>query len=175
LHDAADQFQCELQHFTDSEQLIDMKNKLVIAFILLVAAGIGYRLAAQQTAGGQVNIVASNPTTCTLGGLYFNTNTGQLLPCIATNTLGTAMPAVFTGTTGSIGGGALLAGTCASGTVAVTNSLTGNAVLVSPNTYPGDGIIWYGYVSVNGTVTVKVCSILALTPTAGTYNVKVIQ
>jgi hypothetical protein len=83
--------------------------------------------------------------------------------------------AAMQATTGSIGGGALLAGSCASGTVAVTASLTGNAVLVSPNTYPGDGIVWFGYVSSNGTVTVKVCAILALTPSAGTYNVKVIQ
>lgn len=83
--------------------------------------------------------------------------------------------AAIQATSGSIGGGALLAGACASGTVPVSLSLTGNAVIVSPNTYPGDGIIWYGYVSANGTVTVKVCSILALTPTASTYNVKVIQ
>lgn len=78
-------------------------------------------------------------------------------------------------TTTSIGGGALLAGTCASGTASVTGSSTGNTVSVSPNTYPGDGIIWYGYVSSAGTVTVKVCSILALTPTSSTYNIRVIQ
>jgi hypothetical protein len=78
-------------------------------------------------------------------------------------------------TSGSIGGGAVLAGACTSGTVSVAGSLTGNTVSVSPNTYPGDGIIWYGYVSANGTVTVKVCAILALTPTASTYNVRVIQ
>lgn len=75
----------------------------------------------------------------------------------------------------SIGGGALLAGTCATGTASVTGANTGNTVSVSPNTYPGDGIIWYGYVSSAGTVTVKVCSILALTPTSSTYNIRVIQ
>ena len=78
-------------------------------------------------------------------------------------------------TTASIGGGALLAGGCTSGTVAVVSSMTGSTVSIAPNTYPGDGIFWYGYVSANGTVTVKVCSILALTPTASTYNVRVIQ
>ena len=81
----------------------------------------------------------------------------------------------MTATTGSIGGGALLAGACASGTVAVPSSTTGMIVGVSPNTYPGDGIIWYAYVSANGTVTVKVCAILALTPVASSYNVRVIQ
>lgn len=81
---------------------------------------------------------------------------------------------ILTGTTGSIGGGLLTAGTCASGTVAVTNSTTTMVVAVSPNTYPGDGTDYYGYVSTNGTVTVKVCAIVGLTPTASTYNVRVI-
>lgn len=81
----------------------------------------------------------------------------------------------LSGTTGSIGGGALLAGACASGTVAVTNSTTSMTVTVSPNTYPGDGTDFYGYVSSNGTVTVKVCALVAVTPTSSTYNVRVIQ
>ena len=92
----------------------------------------------------------------------------------ATNvTLGTDMP--LSGTTGSIGGSALTAGQCASGTVAVSNSTTGMTVNVSPNTYPGDGFIPWGYVSANGTVTVKVCAQAAGTPTSSTYNVRVIQ
>lgn len=82
---------------------------------------------------------------------------------------------VLTGTTGSIGGGALLAGACTSGTVAVTNSTTSMTVSVSANTYPGDGSQYFGYVSVNGTVTVKVCALVALTPVASTYNVRVTQ
>lgn len=80
----------------------------------------------------------------------------------------------YTGTTGSIGGGALLAGACSSGTVAVTNSTTSMTVAVSANTYPGDGTLYYGYVSTNGTVTVKACALVALTPGASTYNVRVI-
>jgi hypothetical protein len=78
-------------------------------------------------------------------------------------------------TTASIGGGALLAGTCTSGTVAVTGATTGMVVGAAPVTYPGDGVVWFGYVSSSGTVTVKVCSILALTPTASAYNVTVFQ
>jgi hypothetical protein len=91
------------------------------------------------------------------------------------NLNGTALVPSLTGTTGSIGGGALIAGACTSGTVAVTNSTTSMAVGISPNTYPGDGVLWYGYVSANGTVTVKVCGVVAVTPTASTYNVRVIQ
>lgn len=82
---------------------------------------------------------------------------------------------VLTGTTGSIGGGALLAGACTSGTVSITSSTTAMAVIATPVTYPGDGIIWHGYVSTNGTVTVKVCAAVAATPTASTYNVRVVQ
>lgn len=81
---------------------------------------------------------------------------------------------ILTGTTGSIGGGALLAGACASGTVTVTGATTAMTVTVAPNTYPGDGTLFYGYVSSTNTVTVKVCAIVALTPTSGTYNVRVV-
>ena len=77
--------------------------------------------------------------------------------------------------TGSIGGSALTAGQCAGGTVSVANSTTSMTVSVSPNTYPGDGFIPWGYVSANGTVTVKVCAQASGTPASSTYNVRVIQ
>ena len=79
------------------------------------------------------------------------------------------------GTTPSIGGSALTAGQCASGTVGVANATTTMAVVVSPTTYPGDGMAWRGYVSAAGTVTVKVCAEIAGTSAASTYNVRVIQ
>lgn len=82
---------------------------------------------------------------------------------------------VLSGTTGSIGGGALLAGTCTSGTVAITGSTTAMAVVATPVAYPGDGTDWKGYISSAGTATVKVCALVAVTPTATTYNVRVLQ
>lgn len=82
---------------------------------------------------------------------------------------------VLTATSSSIGGSALLAGACAQGTVTVSEATTSMAVIVSPNTYPGDGTVWEAFVSAANTVTVKVCAILALTPTASTYNVRVIK
>lgn len=81
----------------------------------------------------------------------------------------------LTGTTAAIAPGALLAGVCGSGTVSVSGSTTGMTVSVSANTYPGDGSTYYAYVSSAGTVTVKVCAIVGLTPTSSTYNVRVIQ
>lgn len=87
----------------------------------------------------------------------------------------------LTGTTSSIGGGALLAGACATGTVAITGSTTGMPVAVAPSagTDPTNGgvlgVAWEGRVSSNGTVTVSVCAPIAGTPTAAAYNVRVIQ
>ena len=52
------------------------------------------------------------------------------------------------------------------------------AAVVSPATYPGDAYTWKGYVSADQYChTVKVCTNLAAggTPTASTYNVRVIQ
>lgn len=86
-----------------------------------------------------------------------------------------SMGVVMTATTGTITPGILIAGACGSGTVAVTSSTTSMPVSVSANTYPGDGVVVFGYVSTNGTVTVKVCAIVGLTPTASTYNVRVLQ
>src|SRR5262245_13542548 len=78
------------------------------------------------------------------------------------------------GTTGSIGGGALVAGACASGTATVTGATTSMVAVSSPGTYPGDGNYWVTYVSAGDTVTVKVCAAVAGTPTASTYVVRVI-
>ena len=78
------------------------------------------------------------------------------------------------GSTGSIGGSALAAGACANGTVSVTGATTSMAVVATPTTYPGDGMDWRTYVSSSGVVTVKVCAVIAGTPTASTYNVRLI-
>jgi hypothetical protein len=78
-------------------------------------------------------------------------------------------------TSSSIGGSLLAAGACASGTATATGITNGMVVDVTPQTYPGDGIVWKGYMSAANTVTVKVCAIIAATPTASLYNVRVIN
>lgn len=82
---------------------------------------------------------------------------------------------VLAGTTASVGGSALSAGACASTTLAVTGATTGMAAVASPVTDPGDGFYVRAYVSSAGNVTVKVCAAAAGTPTASTYNVRVIR
>jgi hypothetical protein len=84
-------------------------------------------------------------------------------------------PNYFSGTSGSIGGSVLAVGACTTGTVSITGSTTAMGVVVTPSAYPGDGMWWDGYVSTPGTVTVRVCAAIHGTPTAETYNVRVLQ
>ncbi|MDE3023308.1 MAG: hypothetical protein KGI54_15915 [Pseudomonadota bacterium] len=86
-----------------------------------------------------------------------------------------APPPPLSAVTASIGGAALIAGACTSGTVSVSGASTSMVALTDPNTYPGDGVVYSAYISSPGIVTVKVCAIIGLTPTASTYNVRVIQ
>jgi hypothetical protein len=83
----------------------------------------------------------------------------------------------LTGTTGSIGGSALTAGNCSTGTATVTGATTSMAVVATPVTYPGAAFTWGAYVSASNTVSVAVCTNLAAggTPTASAYNVRVVQ
>ncbi|MGG2044131.1 hypothetical protein [Burkholderia gladioli] len=100
------------------------------------------------------------------GYVYCN---GASARCTASTSVGLA------GTSSSIGGSALAAGACASGTVTVTGATTSMVAQASPVTYPGDGNVWSAYVSGADTVTIKVCAVVAGTPTASTYNVRVLQ
>lgn len=94
-------------------------------------------------------------------------------PAVTLN--GSPLKAILSGTTGSIGGGALLAGQCSSGTVSISGATTGMVALADPNTYPGDGTVWDAQITSANTATVKVCAIVALSPGAATYNVRVLQ
>jgi hypothetical protein len=84
----------------------------------------------------------------------------------------------LTGTTGSIGGGALLAGTTTSGTATVTGATVGMTCIAQAN--DGTNVVALGgqvgcTVTATNTVTVNVSALVALTPPAKTYSVRVIQ
>jgi hypothetical protein len=79
----------------------------------------------------------------------------------------------YTATSGSIGGGALAAGACSNAATTVTGATSSMVAYTSPVADPGDGAVWLAYVSAADTVTVKVCAIVAMTPTATTYNIRV--
>ena len=119
---------------------------------------------------------AQNCNGSSLQMLFFPSNnvpTGQN-PKMAAFTI-TPVNAAMSGTTGSIGGSALTAGQCTSGSVGITGVATNMAVEASPVTYPGDGMAWRAYVSSANSVTVKVCADVAGTPAASAYNVRVLQ
>lgn len=53
-------------------------------------------LAPALSRAGQATLVTSNPPTCSVGQIFFNTTSGQLLLCVATNTITTASGASAT-------------------------------------------------------------------------------
>jgi len=71
----------------------------------------------------------------------------------------------------TLGGGALLAGQFASTTITVPGATVGMSVTVTPQSDPGVGAIWHGFVSAPNTVTVRVGVIVALTPSSTVFNV----
>ncbi|WP_297505911.1 hypothetical protein [Ferrovum sp.] len=102
-----------------------------------------------------------------------NGGTGATTQAAAQTALG--IVPTLSGTSTSIGGAALVAGGTATTTVNIAGATTSMGVVVSPTTFPGAGIDWSGYVSSSGVVTVVVTAIIAATPTASTYNVRVLQ
>ena len=102
------------------------------------------------------------------------TNSGVITLTLPT-TAGTLALAPLSATSASIGGGSLAAGACASTATTVTGATVGMAVVATPTTYPGAGNIWNSYVSAVNTVTTQICAIISATPTASTYNVRVLQ
>ncbi len=82
-------------------------------------------------------------------------------------------PVIYSGTSGSLGGGSLAAGACSTTNVTISGVTTSMVANVSPNTYPGNGNYWNARVSSANTVAVYVCASIAQTPTASTYNVRV--
>lgn len=87
-------------------------------------------------------------------------------------------PVPLSGTTGSIGGGALLAGACATGTATVNGANTGMVAMAQPSdgtNIQGTGVAISANITSSNTVTVSVCALLAVTPVSKTYNVRVIQ
>lgn len=79
------------------------------------------------------------------------------------------------GVTIPLGGNLLLLGSCISTDTTVLGAKVGMAVSVSPQTNPGAGALWLGFVSAADTVTTKVCALIALTPANMVYNIRVVQ
>lgn len=152
-----------------------LEKILLFVGLSLILLAAYYRVNAQQTVGGQVFVVSSNPTNCTLGSLYFSTTTGLLSVCKATDTLANVMVAPMRGTTGTITGTLLALGACNTGTATVTGATTAMHASASPVSDPGSTVVWFAWVSSSNTVTVKECELVLGTPNNTAFNVTVNQ
>jgi len=91
-------------------------------------------------------------------GLYLALTVAALAQAPAVNSGTATYPSsgsiadIMSASTVTIVGGVLTAGSCASGTVAVANSTTTMTVQVTPNTYPGDGTLFFVYPQVESPV-----------------------
>ena len=101
--------------------------------------------------------------------------TGAAGPVGPVGATGAAGPGDLTGTTGLIGGSALLLGGCATGTATVAGAVKGHRVAAvnADGSLFGGGFKVDGAVVTAGTVTVEECAIVAGTPPAKAMNVYV--
>jgi hypothetical protein len=129
--------------------------------------GVSIRRGFQFLNGG------SSPLT--FGGSFSAARTQNFQDESGTIALTSQLP--LSGTTSSIGGSALAAGACTTGTASVTGLSTTMTAAASPVADPGSGFTWNAWVSSTTTVTVRVCNVsgASATPTAEAYNVRAIQ
>ena len=128
----------------------------------LMYDGVFWQLLDPQTNQGTVTAVTATAPLVSSGG---TAPTISCPTCVTTATL--------SGTTASIGGGALTAGTCTTGTASVTGATVGHPVSVSASdgTLPNGLIILSAAVTSSDNVTVQLCATGGVTPAANTYNV----
>ncbi len=124
--------------------------------------GTNWQLLNPQTNQGTVTSVTTTAPLASSGG---TAPTISCPTCVTTPTL--------SGTTGSIGGSALTAGSCTTGTATVPGATVGHPVSVSASdgTLPSGLIILRAAVTSPSMVTVQLCGIASVTPAPNTYNV----
>ncbi len=132
------------------------------AYAHLFFDGNKWELLNPQTAQGTVTAVNAAPPLVSSGG------TTPTLSCPTCNTAAT-----LTGTTSSIGGALVSAGSCAAGTASVNGAAVGHPVSVSASdgTLPNPLVILSAAVTASDTITVQLCAVADVTPSANTYNV----
>jgi hypothetical protein len=152
-------------------------NPVIVIFLCLIIAGLAYTHGGQLPGTSTQNGSGAPSGSCVSGSTYTDSSTGYAWSCKGSVWVLGATSGMMTGTTASIGGGALLAGACASGTATVTGATVGMPTIATPS--DGTNIAALGTsitatVTATNTVTVNVCALLALTPTSKTYSVRVL-
>ncbi len=132
------------------------------ALAVLIYDGQYWELVNPQTTIGTVTSVTATSPLVSSGG------SAPVLSCPTCITSPT-----LTGTTGTIGGNALTAGSCSVGTANVVGAAVGHPVSVSASdgSLPNPLIILSAAVTSANVVTVQLCATAQLTPAANTYNV----
>jgi len=132
------------------------------ALAVLIYDGRFWELINPRTIVGTATVVTATAPLVSTGGTTPNISCPT---CITT--------AALTGTTGSIGGSALSAGACTTGTASVTGAVVGHPVAVSASdgSLPNGLLILSAAVTTTNTVTVQLCATASVTPVAKTYNV----
>ena len=134
-----------------------------VAHLIYYGPSNHFQLLNPQTNQGTVTAVTATAPLVSSGGATPNLSCPT---CVTAQTL--------SGTTGSIGGTALTAGSCTQGTAAVTGAKVGHPVSVSASdgTLPNGFIILSAAVTSSDTVTVQLCATASVTPATNTYNVQ---
>jgi hypothetical protein len=138
-------------------------NNNAASYRSVIGAGATGTVDNSVTLGRSADVVIV--PSLTAAGCVTNTAGGQL---------GTAACFIrLSGTTGSIGGSSLTAGACSTGSVTLTGAVAGHTVAVSAadGTLPNALTVISAAVTSVNTVTVQVCAIAAVTPSAKAYNV----
>ena len=133
-----------------------------IAYAHIFYDGTNWQLLNPQTNQGTVTSVSAASPLVSTGG------TAPTISCPACVTT-----PVLNGTTESIGGVELAAGTCAVGTASVVGATVGHPVSVSASdgSLPNALIILSAAVTGQDTVTVQLCAVGTVTPSVIAYNV----
>jgi hypothetical protein len=143
-----------------------------IAGLTLTGAAVNGTIGATTPAAGTFSAI--NDTGLTASLPVFTDGSKNL-----TSTAPAGYSAVLSGTTGSIGGSLMTAGSCVAGTATVTGATSSMVATTSPSGDPDStlstGVSFYAFVSSANTVTVRLCALVAVTPAAQTYNVRVLQ
>lgn len=150
-------------------------KKIIAAFLLALNLFVGATNAnAQLTSPPPLLVGGTGVTISTSGNTVTVTNSAPYSSAQASSDLAAVYhPVDLIATSASLGGSALLAGACTTGTVTVTGAATGMFANLNATTWPGDGTSIFAYVSAANTVTIKICADVALTPGASTYIVRV--
>ena len=135
---------------------------------------LNYGVSASTTIGDASSIFrySGNTGLNVLPGSQYELGTSNFT---AANSYVSFVEKFIQGISSALGGGALLAGACATdATVVATGAVAGDFVVATPTTYPGDGFFMAPpMVTGANTVTVKICASVNGTPTASTYRVRV--